>query len=657
MMVVFQSVVTASLWGAGLTAVVWLLNKLFLKRLPMSWHYYVWVVVLVRLLLPVFFTVNVEMNAPGVAARFFGQPTIPERTAVLKHSSATPEVVVSELIRAENIGLSEIFSSGVTVRTIPYIAAPPDKLSETPSPLSQAMTALLAIWVAVALLSFAYKCGAQIFYMKKLKAIMLIPSETEYSIYEELKAKHGINKCVMLAKSICEVTPFTAGLFKPVIVLPDKKYTDAQLKHILNHELIHIKRRDIAVKWLFEIAKSVHWFNPAVYVAAKASAFYCEASCDAAVLRNADESEKKSYGLTVIDVVSRAVAPKTTMCVSMNSDKSALKRRIDCILTCGYTKKRIGLYMVATLLALSLCACTGLRLKSVPVQTPEPTPESIAKSSPEPSPAPTSASLGQKPKSKLNILVTGMDGADEKSRTDTIMLAALDSDANTITVMSIPRDTMLEPQEEIAPKLVASDVSPPKSLKFGELAAYSGGDTTYLKAEVERLLGISIDYNIKIKMPEFERIVDAVGGVEMTIPDGGLHYKDNAQNLEISLKGGKQLLDGKKALQLVRYRATYPNGDLGRVEVQQQFVKALYYKMMDSSNFVTRLPDIAATLIEGVETDITLDDVIRYGTFFTKMSKAELKFITLPTETKQLDYRFYAVPIKTELENIRAAFE
>jgi hypothetical protein len=121
------------------------------------------------------------------------------------------------------------------------------------------------------------------------------------------------------------------GLFRPVIILPDREYADAQLRAILLHELTHLRRRDVLVKWLSVVACAVHWFNPIVWLARREIDRACELACDEAVIRGLDASGKQCYGETLLYVAADSKTPWTVLSATMCEEKRDLKERLAAI--------------------------------------------------------------------------------------------------------------------------------------------------------------------------------------------------------------------------------------------------------------------------------------------------------------------------------------
>lgn len=208
------------------------------------------------------------------------------------------------------------------------------------------------------------------------------------------------------------------------------------------------------------------------------------------------------------------------------------------------------------------------------------------------------------------FVVTGSDF--EGYHTDTIMVISLDTALKKVNLISIPRD---------------SQVDVPGTYKKIN-TAYANGGTKELKRQLESILGFAPQYTIRIDLGAFSKLVDAVGGVEFDVPQD-MNYIDSTQNLYIDLEKGKQLLDGDKALQLVRFRG-YPSADLGRMQTQQKFLKALAKKVLSPANLI-KINTFINIFQQDIKTDIGLRDIQWFAQQMIKLSPdADITFQTLP---------------------------
>jgi beta-lactamase regulating signal transducer with metallopeptidase domain len=153
-------------------------------------------------------------------------------------------------------------------------------------------------------------------------------------------------------------TPMLIGLFRPAIILPDRDFTDEQLKSILLHELTHLRRSDVLVKWLAAFACAVHWFNPLVWLLRREIDRACELACDEAVVRKLDPSDRQRYGDTLLRVAAEAKAPRAVLSTTLCEEKKALAERLVAIAR----HKRITGVAIALSVALLALVGTGVVL-------------------------------------------------------------------------------------------------------------------------------------------------------------------------------------------------------------------------------------------------------------------------------------------------------
>ena len=195
---------------------------------------------------------------------------------------------------------------------------------------------------------------------------------------------------------------------------------------------------------------------------------------------------------------------------------------------------------------------------------------------------------------KMNVLLIGVN----QGMTDTIMLVSFDMEYKKVDVISIPRDTYYH----------RPGFDGQAEMKIN--AAYRGKAINTAQAVSDILLGIPINYYAVIDYEGVENIVDSMGGVPMNIPFN-MVYSDpyDTPPLHINIPKGEQVLDGKKAVQFLRYRAGYTEGDIGRVHAQQEFIKSAFKQTLGFD-----LPKIAKTVFNNVESDITLGTAVTVAT-------------------------------------------
>lgn len=208
--------------------------------------------------------------------------------------------------------------------------------------------------------------------------------------------------------------------------------------------------------------------------------------------------------------------------------------------------------------------------------------------------------LGEDMTGRVNILVLGVDAGVNGSRTtewtrsDVTMVVSVDPVTKDAAIVSIPRDTRV---------FIPGSVG--EYSKMGHAHAYGGPELAV--QTVERFLGIDIDYYARVDFDAFKKAVDALGGVDMDLPQD-MNYEDPDQNLYIHFRKGMQHLDGQKALGVVRFRG-YTDADIGRIKVQELFLKALVKKASSLSG-ILKIPAVYEQLKPYVKTDLAAQEII-----------------------------------------------
>ena len=253
------------------------------------------------------------------------------------------------------------------------------------------------------------------------------------------------------------------------------------------------------------------------------------------------------------------------------------------------------------------------------------------------------------------VLILGRDTGGG-GNTDTMLLASYDVTNQKATVMSIPRDTMVN---------VSWDVKKINSVYNTNGCGDEGIQALY--KEISQLVGFAPDYQVVLEWEAVGKIVDAIGGVWLDVPYT-MDYHDPLQDLVIEQEKGYRLLSGDDAMQVIRWRKNdkdspygYHNGigDAGRMEVQQNFLKAVLQQLMQPSN-VLHLSELASVFQESVETDLTLQNILWFGkqALSGGLSLDNVTFLTMPWKSAEAysysygDYLKYVVPIPDQLLEI-----
>lgn len=230
------------------------------------------------------------------------------------------------------------------------------------------------------------------------------------------------------------------------------------------------------------------------------------------------------------------------------------------------------------------------------------------------------------------FLVAGKDTGGG-GNTDTMMLVAYDIPNQKLSVMSLPRDTMVDARH------------PDRNRKLNGVwnlgLYYAKKDNKkegveYLKEAVGDMMGFVPDFYVIVNWEAFGRLVNALGGVEFDVPFT-MKYDDPTQNLHINVPAGKRVLTGEEAMGVVRWRhnnsfsVQYATGDLGRIETQQAFMKEVVKKCLKIEN-VTKISEFAEIFTEEVDTDLTMGNLVAFAerAILGGLSMDNVLFTTMP---------------------------
>lgn len=395
---IFTVFLLTSVTGSLLALILTLLRPLTRRTFSGAWHYYMWLVVILVMLLPI-------------------KLTLPE-----KPSTITP--VSQHAIISDNIEeISEV--PVITETQPPQITQEKDTQSQKETAILNATNIFVKnslllsfVWLAGALTALFIKLIGYAVFLAKMHKHSTLISCPEIKTYTDRKIK------VRVTDTIC--SPLMIGIIKPTLLLPKANITPEQLHYILSHEMTHLKRNDVLYKWFVSLTKCVHWFNPAIYFISRQIDMDCEISCDLAVIKKLDEKSEKNYAETILALLTQNNSKHIPLTTGMAGNKKMLKKRFMMI------KEKIKISKkTAIISAIIFILILGVTIF-------------------------TSGILNGKLLNAFNDSwlelntdkVTGDDfnllfvGIDNNNKADTIMLLTIKKDS--INGISIPRNTMFE---------------------------------------------------------------------------------------------------------------------------------------------------------------------------------------------------------------------
>ncbi len=222
------------------------------------------------------------------------------------------------------------------------------------------------------------------------------------------------------------------------------------------------------------------------------------------------------------------------------------------------------------------------------------------------------------------VLILGRDTGGG-GNTDTMLLASYDVTNQKATVMSIPRDTMVN---------IPYDIK-----RINAVYNYNGQGEKGIKAlykEISQLVGFEPDYQVIVEWEAVGKIVDAMGGVYYDVPRD-MNYDDRFQDLHIHQAKGYRLLSGDDAMQVLRYRHDngnkrgYADGDIGRIATQQGLLKAMVQQLLQLKN-IGKVQELAKVFQECVETDLSFQNILWFAksAYLGGLKVDDVNFVTMP---------------------------
>lgn len=314
---VFDWIVFSSAGAIILIAAIILIKKLMRDKQSVKWHYYIWFVLVIRLLIP---------YAPQSSISIFN--TVTPSAFNMHH---TESKALNEKLPTNN-NISDLSLKD------DYIANTTSFLDMQNNSSSSSFTKMnlklyfMGIWLLGVITFTIYTCYINL--RLSLKTKKSKPSEIAdiRETLEQCTLLMNIQKDIPVFLESYVTSPSILGINKPVLLLPNDildKINDNELKHIFLHELSHYKRKDNAVKYIILFLKMIYWFNPVIWYGFYKMQEDCELCCDYDAMEYMSKEEQLEYGYTILHMLKISSAQKRLLgTAGLLSDKSNIKRRI-----------------------------------------------------------------------------------------------------------------------------------------------------------------------------------------------------------------------------------------------------------------------------------------------------------------------------------------
>ena len=323
---------TISLAMSAVIVLLLFLNKALANKIPAVFRYYMWLIVLLGFLIPFrpSFTVPFEPVQVPIALEaqnITGEHTENNIVVILPQEAAT-----------------------VTDPT-------PAVQTDEKQPVSY-INVLLGIWIigALAILAFHLRLYGK-FIVSVRRWGVSVTDEQTLSVFQKVwndmefkESRIVLKECIFLS------SPMLVGFRNPAILLPEKEISPDELEHIFRHELTHYKRKDLWMNMLVLVVSTIHWFNPLVYLMAKAIRADCEVACDEAVVAGDNADKRRHYGETIIGFIGAKNTMTPVLSTYFYGGKNSMKKRLFSIMDIGRKRKGLAAVCMAVVITVTLLA-------------------------------------------------------------------------------------------------------------------------------------------------------------------------------------------------------------------------------------------------------------------------------------------------------------
>ena len=222
----------------------------------------------------------------------------------------------------------------------------------------------------------------------------------------------------------------------------------------------------------------------------------------------------------------------------------------------------------------------------------------------------------QRRKSVYTLILAGMD--EVSGNTDTIVIGRVDAEARRIDLVSIPRDTYVNRSWDV------------RKINCAYTMAKNAGKDGLegLREAARGLCGFDADCCAVMDLETVKQAIDLMGGVYFDVPFD-MDYEDAAQDLSIHIPAGYQCLNGEQCVQLCRYRKNYVNGDIDRISLQHDFLKAAARQFI-SLGSIPNLARVVQLAVSSVDSDLTAANIAYLLRCAIQCSADDIAFHTMP---------------------------
>lgn len=338
----FQAILEISLFAIPVILVLALCANLLGKRYGAKWRYLIWLVVAVRLCVPI------QLSLPGrMEVMQIQVPSVQSGTREVL-AQRTPDYFVQ---KETNEPIQQAIPSAERTQTV----------SEEKNDIFDFLLAYpYVLWLCGVLGFLAWQGWKYYDFRRMLKrSRRKIMDASVLDTYYSLCREMGMEK--RPAIYFCEVlpSPLCVGFFQTTVYLNSEEREPAEMRLILKHELTHCKRKDLWFKGILLLARALHFFNPFVHGMARLAEKDMELSCDLAVMADCGMAEREAYSMAILRTVRETKSKNMQMSTAFSGGKEELKMRFENIFDMTQKKRGIALFLAAALVVCGGTAFVG----------------------------------------------------------------------------------------------------------------------------------------------------------------------------------------------------------------------------------------------------------------------------------------------------------
>ena len=338
----FQAILEISLFAIPVILVLALCANLLGKRYGAKWRYLIWLVLAVRLCVPI-------------------QLSLPERMEVMQIQVPSVQSGTREVLAQRT---PDYFVQRETNEPIQQAIPSVERTQAVSEEKNDIFDFLLAypyvLWLCGVLGFLAWQGWKYYDFWRMLKrSRRKIMDASVLDTYYSLCREMGMEK--RPAIYFCEAlpSPLCVGFFQTTVYLNSEEREPAEMRLILKHELTHCKRKDLWFKGVLLLARALHFFNPFVHGMARLAEKDMELSCDLAVMADCGMEEREAYSIAILRTVRETKSKNMQMSTAFSGGKEELKMRFENIFDMTQKKRGIALFLAAALVVCGGTAFVG----------------------------------------------------------------------------------------------------------------------------------------------------------------------------------------------------------------------------------------------------------------------------------------------------------